>query len=264
MMKQQLAGVLINLPVLNEIEHIEQLLHDIDANLNYRPYTVCLIDDGSTDGTVEKIRELMNVYPNHLHLIQRVKTVKGCQRGSALYAGLKWGIKNTDHTIFIEMDGDLSHRAVELKTGIHLVEEEGYDVAIASKFMQGGQVLNRPIGRRLVSLLGSFIVRLLLTYRIKDYSNGYRFYSREAAEILTRYKIKYGNPIYLSEVMAIWLKNRMRVMEFASIYLGRNEGLSKVIYKDLVKAFFAIFEIAYRYYFEGFEPIDGDEKTIKK
>jgi len=40
--------------------------------------------------------------------------------------------------------------------------------------------------------------------RIKDYSNGYRFYSRSAAELLAHHEIKYASPIYLTEVMAIW------------------------------------------------------------
>lgn len=252
MQQSQNASVLIILPVLNEIAHIEKLISEIHEQLQHLPYTVCLIDDGSTDGTVEKIRELMDIYPRHLHLMQRVKKSRGCQRGSALYAGIRWGLQHTDHNIFIEMDGDLSHRAVELKTGIHLVHEEGYDIAIASKYIPGGQVLNRPLGRRLVSRICNFLVRQLLSRRIKDYSNGYRFYTRNTADIITRYKIKYGSPIYLTEVMAIWLKNRMRVIEFASIYLGRNEGLSKLRYIDLVKAFGAIFEIAFRYHIQGF------------
>lgn len=255
-------SVLIILPILNEIEHIEILLTEIHRQLSHLPYTVCIIDDGSTDGSVGKIHELMSVYSGHIHLIQRVKTVQGCQRGSALYEGLKWGLNQTDHTLFIEMDGDLSHRAVELKTGIHLIHDEGYDVAIASKFMQGGQVLNRHLGRRFISFACSFLVRLLLTYRIKDYSNGYRFYSREAASILARYQIKYGSPIYLSEVLAIWLKNRMRVIEFASIYIGRHEGLSKLRYIDLLKAAGAIFEIAFRYHIKGFKTCVSPQSSV--
>lgn len=246
------AGVFVILPVINEIEHIEALLGGIHQQLARHPYTVLVIDDGSMDGTVEKVQALREPYGNHLHLLQRRKVLRGSQRGSALCAGVVWGLTHTNHLVFVEMDGDLSHRPVELKTGIHLIRDEGYDVSIASKFMPGGQVINRPLGRHLLSWVSSLIVRFLLNWRIKDYSNGYRFYSRTAADLLVRHEIKYGSPIYLTEVMAIWLKNCMRIVEFPSIYIGRNEGLSKLRYVDLAKALVAVFEIGFRYHITGF------------
>lgn len=248
------SGVLVMVPVLNEVRHIELLFKGIHDQLAVHPYTLLFIDDGSTDGTVAAVEHLRDVYPEHVELMQRKKQRRGSQRGSALYAGLSWGLSHTRHDVFVEMDGDLSHRPREMKTGIHLVRDEGYDVAIASKFMAGGQVLKRPLARRLVSCLSSYLVRLLLNWRIKDYSNGYRFYNRAAAELLTQFEIKYASPIYLTEVMGIWLTECMRIVEFPSIYIGRNEGLSKLRFIDLAKAFLAVFEISFRYRFGGFKP----------
>jgi glycosyltransferase involved in cell wall biosynthesis len=51
------AGVCIVLPVLNEIHNIVPLLDGIRQELTSIPHTVCLIDDGSRDGTVETIRK---------------------------------------------------------------------------------------------------------------------------------------------------------------------------------------------------------------
>jgi len=256
-------GVLIIIPVLNETEHIRELMLGIDERFPPGDYVLCLIDDGSTDGTVERIKQLTERVRGHIHLIQRTKAGRGSQRGSALLAGVRWGLENTRCDVFIEMDGDLSHRVVELKTGIHYVREHGYDVAVASKFTLGGQVLNRPMGRRLISRVSSSLVGLLLTFRVRDYSNGYRFYTRQAAEAIARHAIRYGSPIYLTEVMALWLRNHLRVMEFPSIYIGRNEGLSKLRYVDLAKALFAVFEISYRYHFGGFEKTSSAEVVVE-
>lgn len=245
-------GVCIILPVLNEINNIVPLLDGIRQELTGISHTVCLIDDGSTDGTVEKIQEIMATNEHSLHLIQRRKSGYGSQRGSALRVGMEWGLQHTSHSIFVEMDGDLSHRPEDLKVGIRLIEFEEYDIAIASKYIPGSKVVNRPLGRNLVSFISSMAVGCVISFKIKDYSNGYRFYTRYAASVLTQYHWKYGSPIYLTEILAIWLRNGLRIVEFPFVYVGRNEGLSKLRIIDLVKAAIAVFEIGWRYHVIGF------------
>ncbi len=251
------ASVLIILPILNEVTHIVPLLERIHQELHSIHYTVCVIDDGSTDGTVEILDDILHTQRFPIHLIQRRKTGYGSQRGSALQVGLEWGLAETNHQVFVEMDGDLSHRPEDLKAGIRLVELEGYDVAIASKFVPGSQVIQRTTSRNLVSLVCSFAVRIVINSRIKDYSNGYRFYTRRSAALLTQHQIKNGSPIYLSEVLAIWLYHQLRIVEFPFTYVGRNEGLSKLRFTDLVKAAIAVFEIGWRYHFAGFRGSSG-------
>lgn len=247
------AVPLIILPVLNEVTNLRTLFDEVYAVIGRSPFKFLIIDDGSTDGTLDTARDLCARYPEIVHLVARKKAGRGSMRGKALYDGVRWGIENTACDIFIEMDGDLSHRPVELKTGIHHIFDEGYDVAIASKFMPGGQVVNRPWGRNLVSLCSSYLVRMLITCRIRDYSNGYRFYSRAAAEMILAHQIQHLSPIYLTEVLAIWLRGCMRVMEFPSIYIGRGEGVSKLRYRDLAKALGAVFSITWRYRVSGFQ-----------
>jgi hypothetical protein len=91
-------------------------------------------------------------------------------------------------------------------------------------------------------------VRTLLTRRLTDYSNGYRFYTRRAAQAIATSHIRYGSPIYLTEVMAIWLHEGFRVAEFASTYVGRGEGVSKLRPLDLVKAAAGACEISWRFH----------------
>jgi dolichol-phosphate mannosyltransferase len=238
--------------VLNERTNIGPLLDRIESVLSARPYTVGIVDDGSTDGTIAYLQDRMRRPDHRLHLICRKKRLRASQRGAALLTLLRWGLENTRHDVFIEMDGDLSHRAEELLQGIELVAGQQCDVAIASKYMTGSQVLNRPAGRRLVSRVSSIAVSTLISRRIRDYSNGFRFYTRSAARLVADHKIRYGSPIYLSEVLALWLHAGLRVREFASIYVGRNEGVSNLRIADLLKAGIAIFEIAFRYHILGF------------
>lgn len=248
------AGVLILLPVLNEAENIPSLLDGIEQVLNGVPHTVCIVDDGSSDGTASYVKGRMADPGHNLHLIERVKTARGSERGSALYVSLIWGLAHTGHEIFVEMDGDLSHRPEELPQGVGMVARGQCDVAIACKYMEGSRITNRPWGRRLVSRVCSFAVGTLITWRIHDYSNGYRFYTRAAARLVAEHEIRHASPIYLTEVLALWLHSGLRIGEFPTTYIGRNEGVSKLRFIDLFKAAFVIFEIAARYHILGFRP----------
>ncbi|MBS1858867.1 MAG: glycosyltransferase [Acidobacteria bacterium] len=244
------------LPVLNEIANVGILLDRIEAALGDLPFTVGIVDDGSTDGTVEYLRERMRRPQSHIHLICRKKTCRASQRGSALRILMLWGLENTNHRIFVEMDGDLSHRPEELADGIDLVASGRCDVAIASKYMPGSVVTNRPFGRLMVSKVCSYAVRVLISSRIRDYSNGFRFYSRTAARVAADRTYRYGSPIYLSEILALWLRQGLRIQEFRSTYIGRNEGISKLRMTDLAKAAVAVFEISSRYHLLGFKEIE--------
>lgn len=247
------AGVCILLPVLNERQNIAELLDRIEAVLPGVPHTVCIVDDGSKDGTVDYLEARMSLPGHNLHLIRRVKQSHGSERGGALHVSLLWGLAHTGHEIFVEMDGDLSHRPEELPEGIGLVARRECDVAIASKYVAGSLVTNRPWGRLMVSRVCSIAVGAVITPRIRDYSNGYRFYTRPAAELIAGHEIRYSSPIYLTEVMALWIRKSLRIAEFRTTYIGRNEGVSKLRFIDLFKAALAVFEVSYRYHFNGFK-----------
>lgn len=238
--------VCILLPVLNEVAHVRILWDRIAAVMSQRPFSVCFVDDGSGDGTLDELRALQRS-DSRVHLITRVKTQRGSQRGSALLAAMRWALQDERHEVLVEIDGDLSHQPEELPIGLALIDSDACDVAIASKYLPGSRVKHRPMGRRAVSFACNLAVRTLLARSVSDYSNGYRFYNRRAALVLSRTRIRYSSPIYLSEVMAIWLAAGLRIREFPSVYVGRNEGLSKLRKRDLVKAGLAVFEIAVRY-----------------
>ena len=262
-MNRDITGVFVLLPVLNEMDNIAALLDRIEAALIQVPFTIGIVDDGSTDGTVAYLQERVRKAGAHLHLICRKKTLRASQRGAALRTLMLWGLANTRHEIFVEIDGDLSHRPEEMRHGIELVAKRACDVAIASKYVTGSKVVNRPWGRRMVSGVCSAMVRCLISRHIRDYSNGFRFYSREAAALAAEYPNHFGSPIYLSEILALWLRSGLKVSEFPTLYVGRNEGISKLRFADLAKAGVAIFEIAARYHLLGFKKAHraGAERT---
>jgi dolichol-phosphate mannosyltransferase len=246
------ARVFVNIPILNEIGVIDRLLTRVTAALEGYDYLVLIVDDGSTDGTLEYVRAAVDSSRGRISLLSRKKARIGCQRGAALLAGLKWAIEAGDFDVFAEMDGDLSHVPEELPIGIETVLSGRADVVVASKYIDGSVTTGRSIGRTAISVVCNVAVRAVIDRRLRDFSNGFRFYNRRAAHLIPACEIRYGSPIFLTEAMAIWLANGLRVVEIPGHYVGRNEGLSKVRLSDYVKAAIGVIEIGLRYRVTGF------------
>jgi dolichol-phosphate mannosyltransferase len=247
--------VLVNIPVLNEIELIERLLDRVTGVLTDWDYVLLLVDDGSTDGTLEYIKKRTAQSSGRIALLQRTKLYKGCQRGGALLAGMKWGLRRGPFDVFIELDGDLSHVPEEMPCAIEMISSDRGDVAIVSKYLPESRISGRSAARTFVSLVCNLAVRTVLRWGIHDYSNGFRLYNRRAAETAAQYRFRYGSPIYLTEIMAMWLASGMRVVEVPGHYVGRFQGVSKVLLRDYVKACIGVLEVGLRYHFTGFEKL---------
>jgi dolichol-phosphate mannosyltransferase len=243
-------GVLVILPTLDEGSNIEPLLDRIAAALEGRRYSVCVVDDGSKDGTREKVRAYANPrMPERPVLIERERRRGfGSQRWSAVAAGLAWGLAHTEHGIFVEMDADLSHRPEELPGAIAALRESPAEVVILSKYLPGSGVVERLWVRRLLSTLANLAARLLIDPSVKDYSNGYRLYSRSAVEVIVKTGVRHAGPIALSESLALLMGRGMRVVEVPSTYVGRATGTSKLELADIVKAMLALVAIGARYH----------------
>nr|MBP6756874.1 glycosyltransferase [Bacteroidia bacterium] len=138
-----MAKNLVIIPTYNEIENIEKMIRtvfDLPTGIE-----ILIVDDGSPDGTADKVKELQQKFPNQLHIEERQGKLG---LGTAYIHGFKWALKNNYDYIF-EMDCDFSHNPQDL---IRLLEacENGADVAVGSRYCKGGQISNWPIGRILM------------------------------------------------------------------------------------------------------------------
>jgi len=254
--------ILINIPILNEIAVIETLLHRIMDVMNGHDYLILFVDDGSTDGTVEYLTRAIGKSHGRVAMISRTKTRGGCQRGAALLFGLKWGLCHGPFDIFVEMDGDLSHSPEEIPAGLEPIAQGRADMVIVSKYLPESGTTGRALSRNLISSICSIASRSVIRWQIHDFSNGFRFFNFAAAQLVPQYKFHYGSPIYLTEVLAIWLANGMRVVEIPGHYEGRNEGSSKVVVFDYIKACIGVIDIGIRYRLIGFRKVDSHQAAV--
>lgn len=226
------VGVCI--PVLNDRVGLEALFEDIASTFAGGRYTVCVVDDGSTDGTRELVEERART-DTRIVLLKRRKSGPGCRRGGASRAGLEWLLANTSHAFHADVDADGAHRPEEVVRGAEAAAAQAADVVIASKYVPGAVVRGRPLLRRVGSRAYNLMLRGLMDWRIHDYSNTFRIYRRRAAEMLPRFAPVYDTPVYLVEMVAIWLSHGLRIVEIPTTYCERRSGTSKVVPGDFLR-----------------------------
>ena len=149
---------LVIIPTYNEKENIQAILQAI-YNLQ-QDFHVLVIDDGSPDGTAAIVRSLQPQFANTVFLEER----KGKQGlGTAYIYGFKWAVEKGYEFIF-EMDADFSHNPSDLPRLYDACKNRGGDVAIGSRYVKGGGLINWPWDRVALSKGASLYTRMILIY----------------------------------------------------------------------------------------------------
>jgi dolichol-phosphate mannosyltransferase len=155
---------LVLVPTYNEIENIDDVLQR--ARIALPDADVLVIDDGSPDGTADRAEKL-DVDLGGIEVLRR-GSKSGL--GSAYRAGFRVGLAR-GYDVMIEMDADLSHDPAVLPDLVAAVER-GADVAIGSRYVQGGSIPDWRWGRRAISRLGCFYARTVLGLSVHDATLG--------------------------------------------------------------------------------------------
>ncbi|HEX7846161.1 MAG TPA: glycosyltransferase, partial [Chitinophagaceae bacterium] len=146
---------IVIIPTYNEKENIANILHAI-FNLG-EGFHVLVIDDGSPDGTAQIVKDLQSKYPGQLFIEER-RGKSGL--GTAYIHGFKWSIAN-DYQYIFEMDADFSHNPNDLSRLYNACKHEGAGLAIGSRYVKGGGVVNWPSNRIALSKGASLYTRMI-------------------------------------------------------------------------------------------------------
>jgi dolichol-phosphate mannosyltransferase len=218
---------LVIIPTYNERENIAAIVRAIQAL--QQDFHILVIDDGSPDGTADIVRDLQQEFPN-IFLEER-KGKLGL--GTAYIHGFKWGLKKGYPFIF-EMDADFSHNPADLPRLYEACKFGGADVAVGSRYVKGGGVLNWPKNRIALSKGGSLYARLILWTPVADQTAGFVCYKREVLEAINLNEIHFvGYAFQIEMKFAAW-KLGFRIKEVPIQFEDRKLGVSKMN-KGIVK-----------------------------
>ena len=229
---------IVIMPTYNEKENIEKIVRAIFAL--EKCFHILVIDDGSPDGTAAIVKRLMETeFAEQLFLIER----SGKQGlGTAYITGFKWSIEHKYDYIF-EMDADFSHNPNDLPRLYSACADEGYDLAIGSRYVSGVNVVNWPMGRVLMSYFASQYVRFVTGFKVHDTTAGFKCYKRRVLETIDLDAIRFKGYGFQIEMKFTAYKCGFKIKEVPVIFVNRVEGVSKMSGGIFSEAFFGVMRL---------------------
>lgn len=231
-----MPSCLVLVPTYNEKDNIERLVKLILEQGSF--FNVLIIDDNSPDGTGELAEELTKRYAGRVQVIHRSGKLG---LGSAYLTGFQYGLNNAYDYIF-EMDADFSHDPKYLNSLLQGAKLTG--VAVGSRIVKGGGVVNWPWYRKLISRGGSFYSRTILGLRVKDCTSGFKCFSRSTLEFLNLEEKRVANGFgFQVEVNCLCEWSNLQVVEIPIIFPDRVLGQSKMSGKIFAEALLMVWKL---------------------
>ena len=219
--------VWVVLPTYNEAENLEPIITAIQAQLPTA--TVLVVDDGSPDGTGELAESLASRDPRIRVLHRAAK--QGL--GRAYLAGFEQAIAGGAERV-IQMDADFSHdpRYLPALLGATLDEpaagRRGADLAIGSRYVAGGGVVDWSLLRRIISRGGSLFAAAVLRLPEHDLTGGFKVWRSALLESLPRGSVHAGGYVFQIEMTFLSDRAGARVVELPIVFPDRRVGVSKM------------------------------------
>lgn len=201
----------ITIPTYNEKENIGKLIPAIHDVLNGYEYELIVVDDNSPDGTAEVAEELSKIYP--IRVLKRNGKL-------GLASAILYGFQNSKGEILGVIDADLQHPPEYIKEFIR-VTSNGYDIAIGSRYVEGGKIDGWSTYRSIVSK-GAIMLSRPLT-DVKDPMSGYFFIKKDVIKDASLSSIGYK---ILLEILTKGSYENVREVPY--IFKTRQNGNSKL------------------------------------
>jgi dolichol-phosphate mannosyltransferase len=226
-----IGSVLVIVPTYNERENLELIAERLHAAVPAAHLLV--VDDNSPDGTGRLADELAG-REDWVHVLHRT----GKQGlGAAYVAGFRWAADN-GYDVVVEMDADGSHAPEQLPRLLAALENA--DLVLGSRWVEGGEVVNWPKSREVLSRGGNLWTRLALGIPMRDATGGYRAYRRPVLdEVLARDVASQGYCFQVDLAWQIWQAGH-RVVEVPITFVERERGESKMSRRIVAEALWRV------------------------
>ena len=190
-----------------------------------KSFHILIIDDGSPDGTASIVRGLMqDEFSDRLFMVERQGKLG---LGTAYICGFKWALEHGYDFVF-EMDADFSHNPEDLPRLYQACADEGFDVAVGSRYVSGVNVVNWPMGRVLMSYYASRYVQFVTGIPVRDTTAGFKCYRRRVLETVDLDAIRFKGYAFQIEMKFTAYKLGVKIKEVPVIFVNRREGTSKM------------------------------------
>ena len=206
------------LPTYNERENVESMVRALGET----GVRVLVIDDNSPDGT----GEIADRLAEELDFVGVLHRERKEGLGPAYIAGFRRALADGAELV-LEMDCDFSHAPDDVPRLV-AAAEQGADLVIGSRYVDGGSIGNWGALRRFVSAGGSLYARILLGAPVHDLTGGFKCYRRKVLETIDLAAIHSKGYAFQIETTYRALRAGFRVIEIPIHFVDREEGGSKM------------------------------------
>lgn len=225
---------LVIIPTYNEKENILPMIHRVMALSD--DFHLLIVDDSSPDGTGKIVEDTQSHFPGRLFLESRT----GKQGlGTAYIHGFHWALEKSYEYIF-EMDCDFSHNPDDLGKLYTACKNDGFDLAIGSRYVKGVNVVNWPMSRVLMSYFASVYVRFITGMPIMDTTAGFKCYKSSVLKKILESRVKFVGYAFQIEMKFRAYKLGYKIKEVPIIFTDRTQGTSKMSGNIIREAFLGV------------------------
>lgn len=220
----------IVLPTYNEARNVREVIPRIFAQAAHIPshqLHVLVVDDESPDGTAQVVQELMSSHAN-------LSLLTGPKRGlgEAYKRGFSHAVEKLSPDVILQMDADGQHDAALIPLFITL-STHGFDLVIGSRFAPTGSTPDFPLYRRLISLVGNWMVRFVGGLPpIHDCTSGFRCIRASLIRKCDFNFLSTRGYSFQTSLLSELLRNGAKVIEVPMTFPDRLHGDSKLTFKD--------------------------------
>ena len=232
-----MSDSVVIIPTYTEKENIENIIRAVTGL--EKEFHVLIIDDGSPDGTGAIVKRMQQEMPDRLFLIERTGKLG---LGTAYICGFKWALEHGYEYIF-EMDADFSHNPNDLPHLYAACSEQGADVAVGSRYCNGVNVVNWPLGRVLMSYFASVYVRWVTGMQVHDTTAGFKCYRRRVLEAIDLDHIHFKGYAFQIEMKFTAYVRGFKIVEVPIIFINRVLGTSKMNSSIFGEALFGVLKL---------------------
>ncbi|MCX7121320.1 MAG: polyprenol monophosphomannose synthase [Gammaproteobacteria bacterium] len=238
--------VIIIIPTYNEIKNISVILDELKvvfSKIKNYDMGVLIFDSNSPDKTADIVLAYQKNAPN----IYLQSEEKKSGLGSAYKKAMQYACDVLKADIVFEFDADGSHRPDYLFSMMEAFTQ-GADVVTGSRYVKGGSIpKDWALNRKLLSVFGNWAARIILNFKIKDYTTGFRGTRVSALKKINLATIKSTGYAYKIHLMRLLYLSKAIIVELPIAFVDRTEGVSKLPKNNVAESLLLLFYLRFQF-----------------